>query len=121
MTNVYKNERDRKAGKQTISFIEEDQLEDFIEFLKWKKSTNKYGRNWIWLGTFPGVFGYGICVVGWTKNEVQRILRETYYESWKGRNGSYPTRKQYQEACEYWGMNIEKIEFNKAYFDDFGY
>ena len=75
-------------------------------------------NNYVWYGTIPCIASYGICVISETKEGAEKTLKKAFYQIrrdwWYGQE--YYT---YKGAFEYFGGKIEKIDFNKAYDDNF--
>ena len=73
----------------------------------------------IWIGTIPGIFGYGMCVLGSSKKECMKALRKDYDEFKEARK-EMTSQKIFLEAFEYWGGHVEEIKIGKVYYDNFG-
>lgn len=74
-------------------------------------------RKFIFIGVIPGIFGYGISVVGESKEDCMKALKKCYAEWKKG----YPdSSTNFKGSFEDWGGRVDKIELGKGYFDDFG-
>lgn len=73
----------------------------------------------IWIGTIPGIFGYGMCVIGNSEKECMKALRKNYDE-WKEERKEMTSQKIFLEAFEYWGGHVEEIKIGKVYYDNFG-
>lgn len=88
----------------------------------------------IWIGTIPGIFGYGISVAEETEEKCIKALQTAYtkcveegdqqfhasdneYKNQFYEDGTEMTR--FEKAFDYWGGSISEIELGKEYSDDF--
>tara|TARA_R100001594_G_C3841733_1_gene216053 strand:+ start:180 stop:422 length:243 start_codon:yes stop_codon:yes gene_type:complete len=76
-------------------------------------------KDFIWMGRMPGVCGYGICVIGKTKQGAEKSLKNAYYKWRKDSNGFGSHMDTYNKAMDYFGGWVEKKYFGFDYFDDF--
>jgi predicted RNase H-like HicB family nuclease len=91
---------------------------------------NSAKKRTIWMGTIPEIFGYGLSVVGETREECEAALKKGYrewtknsayssddYGDMRDKNGKKLTR--FEKAMEYWGGSVFQVELGKIYYDDF--
>lgn len=69
----------------------------------------------IWIGCMPGLCGYGISVIGFSEEEVRKNLKKFYYQYKK----SWKLERTFEDALDYFGAYVDKIEPGKCYNDDF--
>lgn len=81
----------------------------------------------IWIGTIPGIFGYGISIAEDTEEKCVKALETAYNRCVDGTDDDYDEQfyedgtemTRFEKAFDYWGGSVSEIELGKEYSDDF--
>jgi hypothetical protein len=77
----------------------------------------------VWIGSIPGIYGYGMIVAGKDRATCERSLRAKMQE-WLDRSGISGGAPRHltdlAEALEYFGGAIREVEAGWVYNDNFG-
>ena len=91
------------------------------------KVKSKNSPKTVWIGTVDGIFGYGMAVVGESREECYKALKKEYNSCAKGTYDDYPIEydengkkmTRFEKAMENWGMCISEVRIGKVYDDGF--
>ena len=74
-------------------------------------------KNKIWIGVIPGIFGYGISVVGDTNKSVMENLKKRWETLTKA--SSFLSNSTFKEDFDNFGGYIEEINLGVKRSDNF--
>ena len=70
--------------------------------------------NKVWIGKIPDVLGYGMFVIGKTKKDVYKSLKNEW-NNYKYRRGS--DFESFEDLTDYYGICVEQVNFNEVSYE----